>query len=51
MELIKENTVVLFENGNQKNVKLPDYGEVTIKTQDGKIASVEFLDKVKFENL
>lgn len=51
MESIKDNTVMLVENGNQKEVKLPSYGEITIKTQDGKIIGVEFLDKVKFENL
>jgi len=38
---VSERKIVIHDNGKQKTITLPDYGEVKITCHDGKVKIIE----------
>lgn len=47
-EQLEDNDVLIYTNGVLKKIKIPDYGELILKTNDGKLAHASITEKKKF---
>lgn len=47
-EHLEDNDVLIYSNGVLKKIKIPDYGELVLKTNDGKLAHASITEKGKF---
>ena len=47
-DLLENKAIITDKTGKQRTIKLPEFGQVTIQMQNGKIIYIDKLDKEKF---
>lgn len=47
-EQLEDNHVLIYSNGVLKSIEIPAFGELILKTNDGKLAYASVTEKGKF---
>lgn len=47
-EQLEDNHVLIYSNGILKSIEIPAFGELVLKTNDGKLAYASVTEKGKF---
>ena len=47
-DLLENKAIITDKTGNQRTIKLPEFGHVTIQMQNGNIIYIDKLDKENF---